>query len=46
MKRIKSRRETQFKPAHQCSYVRESKGVTYSESRGMNVKYLLNLLQE
>ena len=46
MKWDKSRRETQFKPAHQCSYVREYKAMTYSESRGMKVKYLLNLLQE
>ena len=33
MKRNKSRRKTQFKPGHSCSYVRESKGVTSSESR-------------
>ena len=33
VKRNKSRRKTQFKPGHPCSYVRESKGRESSESR-------------
>ena len=37
LKRNKSRRNTQFKPGHQCYHHRESVGVTFSESRDISV---------